>query len=132
MTTILFIDDDISGINPWVEAARDAGFKCVICTNPTDALDLLRRNRSIELAVVDMMLPRGPFTVDETESGMKTGIALLDAIRKLMGSDYPLITLSILPDQIKALRERGVPFFRKPETDPAALVEEIQNMLSRQ
>lgn len=120
--TVLVVEDDIHICEVVTEYMKDAGFVALSCGHGGKALQMLGRNRDIDLFILDIMLP-------ETN-----GLELLAAIRS---SDFhrekPVIMLTALGDeatQLTGFDALADDYVTKPFS-PKILVKRAQALMRR-
>lgn len=121
--TILVVEDD-KDINEVVtEYMKDAGFIVLSCLHGKDAQALLSQNQTIDLFILDIMLPE----VD--------GLELLKIIRSLeFHQEKPVVMLTALDDeatQLLSFDELADDYVVKPFS-PKVLVKRVEKLLRRQ
>lgn len=130
---ILLIDDDRLPMKFYVRALEDRGFAVKLCLEPNSALDFaLKEGDNIDVIILDIMLPPGKYGIEETNEGLKTGVFLLDDLRK---KEYcpntPIVVLTNVRDPKTLLlcsRKKELKVVQKMDCPPfelATLVEEI-------
>lgn len=88
--TILFVDDEIRGISAYMRALEKEGFEIVVAASSSEAIHIIKSEKSIDLAVVDLMLPSG----DEKEGKVTyEGLKVIEVARKWR-TEMPVICLS--------------------------------------
>ncbi len=97
---ILLIDDDFLPMQYYVSKLNKEGWEVIHLKDADKALEYLIQasnvnSNDIALVLLDVMLPYGKkYTSEETEEGLKTGIFLLEDIRRYLGDEVPIIILT--------------------------------------
>lgn len=134
--TILFVDDE-----PWfnqgmVGELEDAGYQVISASaGGTEALRIVEAHPSIDLIVLDIMMPAGDRLTDPT-GGRRTGVKVCEYIRREMRLRTPIIFLTVVEDQAvhsyleKLEREAGLEstILVKPVA-PLELLEEVRELI---
>lgn len=146
MKRLLVIDDEIpvgeiaigtptelvGYMSYYLQDLRDAGFEVTAAPGTDEALTILDKDHTFDLAIIDIMMPPGEtFASDDVARGMRTGILLAQRICKKW-PDLPLVILSNIKDErhqelIEQKIVRKVLF--KLDTTPSELVDYIQEVL---
>lgn len=134
--TILFVDDE-----PWfnqgmIEELEDAGYRVInVSENGTKALEKLETDPSIDLIVLDIMMPTGDRITDPKE-GRRTGVKVCQYIRQEMGLKTPIVFLTVIEDQTvhsyleEIERKAGLePAILVKPVAPLDLVEEVKGLI---
>ena len=90
---VLFVEEDIYFLHPYIDHFRDVGVRTKHFTGPEGVIDYLNVH-SVDLVVLDVMMPHGlEFNVIETQGGFLTGQALA---REIWGAkpDLKIIAFS--------------------------------------
>lgn len=95
---ILFVDDEPWFAGPMVEELEEAGYQVIFAQNGTETLEILESGESIDLIVLDIMMPTGDRITDPLE-GRRTGVKVGEFIRKEMKSRIPIVYLTVVSDQ---------------------------------
>jgi CheY-like chemotaxis protein len=130
---ILFVDDEPSYVANYVTELQVSGYRVDLVANVTDGLRKLEsKNVSIELMVLDIMMsPRGAFTAEETQQGLRTGVRVYETARRER-PQLPIIILTNAKDGTLAARFRGDPYCRyvqKLDCLPFQLIEKVKTLL---
>ena len=98
--TILWVDNDPQYTQPYVEMLRDAGYVVIIETTVGDAKRRINETPTIDLAILDVMIPSmdQDQDLDETHFGYKAGVALGRWIKENHPS-LPFVGLSVRLDK---------------------------------
>lgn len=87
---ILFVEDDRYFLEKVLRALASVRTRILTADNPKDALDLLKENQQICMAVLDVAMPdAGLFPIEQTKAGFETGVPLAIRIRE----KYPHIAV---------------------------------------
>lgn len=79
---------------PRIRKLEQAGFYVLFCSDASEAFRLIAEGINSTLLVTDNFVTHGPdFSEAETESGTRTGLALLKRLRKF-GSHIPVLIFS--------------------------------------
>jgi CheY-like chemotaxis protein len=84
-TTILFIEDETAIVQAFTKALKRRGYIVITCTEPDEAMDVIRQNKRIDAVVTDLQLPMEgctEFSVMETSGGQEAGLAIARELRK--------------------------------------------------
>jgi CheY-like chemotaxis protein len=109
---ILFVDDEIYGLDNDVDNLTRAGFEVKIAATVDEAMAFLEDRRGdVEGIICDIMMPHGAvFTGADTREGLRTGVKLFEWVRARWPETPFVVFTNILRD--KALWER---FRREPK-----------------
>jgi len=120
MKKILFIDDDLIGLEDVFDFFALAGYDVLIAESVATAIDILKtEGANIQAVVLDIIMPYGDisgFNSNNTAMGMRTGLALLDRIRQL----YPLVPILVFTNlrdneaKEKAIKSGAKIYIEKP------------------
>jgi CheY-like chemotaxis protein len=98
---ILWLDNDVYDIKPYVDALRDEGYQVTVVSTVGDADMLIGRER-YDLLILDVMVPtkneeeEAHYLPEETEQGLKTGLILYRRLkRKLEGAKVLVLTVRL-------------------------------------
>lgn len=96
--TILFADDE-----PWYnqglkEEFEEAGFRVTWTTTGDDALETLESGVSIDLIILDLMMPPGK-RLTARLGGRRTGMAICEYVRRTLRLKVPIIFLTVVEDK---------------------------------
>ena len=95
---VLIIDDDPIFMSQHIDYLEEEGFKVTLAANVAAALKAARcEARSIDVVVLDLMMPPGKYGSAATEGGTSTGLLLLEELRQLLPAT-PIIVLTFTPD----------------------------------
>lgn len=138
MKTILFVDEELWFARGMIEELEDEGYKVLHVSEGTQAIEVLESGESIDLIVLDIMMPTGERISDPAE-GRRTGVRVGEFIRREMKSKIPIIYLTVVSDQTvhscieKVEKEAGLDeasILVKPVL-PEELVEEVVSLIGR-
>jgi len=119
--TILIIDDDDRNIFALKAVLKSKQLNCVTATSGLQALDILKHNRAVSVALVDMMMP-----------GMD-GYELMTLIKKISGLNHlKLIAVTaqaMVGDKEKCLSAGADGYISKP-VDVDSLMHLLNNQLN--
>lgn len=134
--TVLFVDDE-----PWfnrgmVEELSDAGYRVIaVAENGTKAIEKLESEQSIDLIVLDIMMPTGD-RINDPKKGRRTGVKVCEYIRQDMRLRTPIVFLTVIEDEAvhsyleKIEREAGLePAILVKPVAPLDLVEEVRRVI---
>ena len=141
LPTVLWLDNDLAFLWPYIDALRDAGYRVVVAERIGEARRLISTERRLDVAVLDVMIPLfedeagGEATQDIAEShgGYRAGLLVGRYIRENRPG-LPFIGLSVRADQdIRTWFElHGAGFATKFElSDPGHLVEFVAGKMRR-
>ena len=131
--TILVLDDDAKRISSHVELLQDEGYPVIIEYDTAKMVPRFQQDKDkIALIVLDMMMPPGNYTREETDYARKTGIAVLKDIRNI-SKDVLVIVLSVLGDNglRKEATSLGISEYLEKPIRPSELIRVIRKTLSR-
>lgn len=93
---ILYADEDIDEFDPYVEDLELNNFSINIVTTPDSFLDRFNKDKW-DLIILDIMFPRGNiFQRDESKDGRRTGLLLLEIIKKKIDQEHPNYGIPII------------------------------------
>ncbi len=80
---ILVLDDEPESVDLLVEELEEAGLPVTYATAADEAIEIIENSgESIEIAIVDIMLPPGDsFSRLETSDGLTTGVLVVERLR---------------------------------------------------
>ena len=128
---ILFIDDEERRVEVYVEELRFWGFEVEYIQNADKAWNYIEANyRSLELVILDLMMPHGPrFEHVDTDGGLGTGIRLYERIRQL-APNLPIIFLSnVLEEEAGLRRDPAAYYFMKRDSLPHDFAREVHKIM---
>ncbi len=114
---ILLIDDETRPMSGVVELLRENNYVVEQISSATRALQMLQKNPTLcKLIVLDMMMPaEGEFDPEECEGGVRTGIVLLEKLRKIPeAQNIPVLAFTAYSKLQEALRGKVGKFLLKP------------------
>lgn len=132
---ILFFDDELERVEPWIDALREQVDKVHPIRTAADLQAFLRQPPlpTLTFAVFDIMAPTGPQMDDrQTEYGSRTGLVLLDEFRRVYPR-VPVYVLTNVRDETVMERVAGlwnVRVGRKRFVMPDDLVAQVREMLA--
>jgi CheY-like chemotaxis protein len=132
MKKILFIDDDFKRVDSHAEMMRVAGYEVNLQESAEGALEGFRtRKEDHDVVILDMMMPRGEFTQEETRHGRVTGLVLLEKLREI-SKDIPVIVLTVVRDPrvMEKAREFGADEYLLKPVFPSALIKAIERVIA--
>ena len=118
LVTVLIVDDDPEAVEEMTECLSTMGIRCFGATSGPDALDLVDREKAINIAVVDLKMP-----------GMD-GLELVRRLRQDPARDIECIMVSghgTMGDVQQAMREDVREFLSKP-IDSDALIDGVARL----
>ncbi len=116
--SVLVVDDDAGAVEEMTECLSTMGVRCFGATSGPDALDLVDREKGINIAVVDLKMP-----------GMD-GLELVRRLRQDPARDIECIMVSghgTMGDVRQAMREDVREFLTKP-IDSDALIDGVARL----
>ena len=116
--SVLVVDDDAGAVEEMTECLSTMGIRCFGATSGPDALDLVDREKAINIAVVDLKMP-----------GMD-GLELVRRLRQDPARDIECIMVSghgTMGDVQQAMREDVREFLSKP-IDSDALIDGVARL----
>lgn len=113
---ILYVEDQ--PLETRVKMLEDEGYKVIIATYGTEALNCLKEEK-IDLILLDIMMPSGDkLNSEDAREGFATGVVFTRKIKSEPElKDIPIIVITANPDRDveKELTQLGVlKYFRKP------------------
>lgn len=118
--TLFIVDDEMSILNLVTEVFEEYGYKCIVCSNPREALDVYgRRHAEINLAILDIIMPE--MSGAELFENMKK---INPGTRAIMSSGFSLLNEKILLEQ-------GVLGFIPKPYDLSSLVKTVRELLDK-
>ncbi len=92
----LVVNNDRFNSSQRIEELERVGFEVRFCGNTSSVYDFLRNSaQRPDIVITGIQLPHGEeFTVNETEGGMKTGIALYNSLRSNLLMKFPIVVIS--------------------------------------
>jgi CheY-like chemotaxis protein len=108
---VFFVDDEVdtTQFETVFEILRTNGIDAV-GVNDVASIDeiLLKERGAIDCVVLDIIMPPGHYGLDETERGRRTGVLVLEAIRRILGSVAVIVvTVTARSDIRKQVRDLG-------------------------
>ena len=116
--SVLVVDDEPEAVVEMTECLSMPGVRCFGATSGADALDLVDRERSINIAVIDLKMP-----------GMD-GLELVRRLRRDPARDIQCIMVTghgTMGDVQRAMREDVREFLTKP-INPEALIDGVKRL----
>ena len=141
MSKILWVDDDINNpeLRPDLDALNEKGHELTLVSNIVDFIKLLNRTKKptqYDCIIIDMMMPPGDvFDMRESEYGCRTGLLLIERIKKNASfSNSKIILYSISQDEelMEKCNDMGITYLNKAELlskEFATKVEETINKI---
>jgi len=118
MATVLFADEEVLRMGPFVDTLRDAGHTVIVATDASNAVTLAEKHaEDIDVVVMDIMMPGGedaPADLDPRRAGL-WGIGEIRKIEKL--KNIPVIMLSAVSQRRVDARQdelKWVEYLEKP------------------
>jgi DNA-binding response OmpR family regulator len=87
---ILYVDDEIERTSGFLRILEKEGFKILAATTVSQAVDVIKSDKAIDLAIVDLMLPQG----DEVEANSRYGGLRVIEVAKKTRTEMPIICFS--------------------------------------
>ena len=117
-------------------ALKRAGYQVECASSVKEAKRILDAEK-FDLILLDIMMPRGEYTAEETASGMRTGFCLARTIKSTSHDELIAILSNAVPqggspgkDLEELLEDQIVTkAFFKPDTTPFMLVELVDSLL---
>lgn len=132
-TRVLFIDDDAKRVSSHTEMMGIEGFDVRIMTSAQEGLEELKAHKDdYDVVILDIMMPKGEFTREETNHGRTTGLVLLEKLREI-SRDIPIIVLTVLRDPtiMKKAKKLGIgEYLLKPQL-PSKLIKVVEECLQK-
>lgn len=131
---VLVIDDELEEepgeVNSRIEALKAAGFHITLITRVGDLSDALDRTKEgIECVVLDIMMPPDDYvSMEESEGGRLTGIAIYHDLRRRFGP-VPVIVVSAHSSEALAPLLPGVRRILERPISDRILVAELREAL---
>lgn len=97
-THILWLDNDLPYIRPYVKALRDKGYEVNDVATLTEAEELLKEHK-FDLAILDVMVPTQSeeeienYPNNKTDFGHKTGVVFYKRMRNILKDKMPLVAV---------------------------------------
>lgn len=134
---VLFIDDEARYVDSYVQELKLLGYDVQFqdCREGVEtALEFFEENaHEVELLILDIIMPPGfAFQDDNTELGLRTGIAFFDQARSVR-PDLPVIVLSnVTKEQVgdRFASEENFLYVGKDDCYPFELSARIDRMLN--
>jgi len=128
---MLFVDDDAKRMASLVEMLEMEQWEVTHFTSPTDAVEELEQRSAdfYSCAVLDMAMPHEAFGEAETDGGRRTGLAVLERLRK-HAPELPVIVFSVMrdPDVQARAKELGIQRWISKPALPSELIEAIREV----
>ncbi len=130
---VLLIDDDLYGIQPYLEALIDAGYSVSQATSASAAVDLARKELFDAVVLDIMMAPGSKFTPIETAGGFKTGIALARELRRILPNAKMLAFTQSTDPEVEAwfTSDDSLDYLAKP-VRPRELLRRLRRLLNQE
>lgn len=97
-TRILLIDDDPFFMRQHIDYLKAEEFDVLHITSVESALQAAESGaEAFDVVILDIMMPPGKYGKESTEGGIRTGIRLLEELRKLLPV-IPIIVLTFTPE----------------------------------
>jgi predicted nucleotide-binding protein len=96
---ILYIDDEIYGTSFYIEILQENGYDVVYISNPEEALKI-SKEYEFDIIVTDIMMPPGRFPQSETRGGYRTGVYLINELRKYLDKTTLIGITSNINDEL--------------------------------
>ncbi|TKJ37647.1 hypothetical protein CEE36_11015 [candidate division TA06 bacterium B3_TA06] len=95
---ILWVEDERYQVDAYMRSLKRRGYEIDFFETPWEVLEYVEeeRNRDFSLIIIDLMLPVGEFSKEETQNGLATGVILLLALRRWM-ANLPCIYFTNIP-----------------------------------
>ena len=129
---ILLCDDDALVASVVALALRDAGFAVTETTTVQQCLDAAHEHAH-ELALIDVMMPPGPLSWQETKGGFGTGVAVARRLRDIRpGLKIVGISQAANPDSVQWFQQHAHGVFSKRDvfSAPERLARLVTRLLS--
>jgi len=116
-----------------VEMLNIEGYAVKFVISVKEALEEFRIHKdNYGIIILDIMMPKGEFTPEETHKGRTTGLVLLEKLREI-SKDIPIIILTVLrdPSVMEKARKLGAnEYLLKPQL-PSRLIEVIERFIQK-
>lgn len=126
---IIYVEDDLTVADLWAFELQEAGYKVITLRTPDEVLDRLKDiPTDLKAIIVDIMLPLGT-SIDavEGQSGLRTGLVLIEKIRQIckekLGKWIPIIVVTIRNTYKDELESMGIPVVSKRKHSPRKVLE---------
>ena len=130
---VLIVDDDRLPMRFYVRALEQKGFAVKHCLDSESALDFVKKEgAAIRIVILDIMMPPGTYSAEETNEGLRTGFFLLKDLRKEC-PNVPVLVLTNVKneDTLKEFKEGALlKVVQKMYCPPFDLVELVEEMAS--
>lgn len=125
--TILIVDDEIGYAEGIIDALNFEGFRVLTATSAESALRSLKKE-TIDLVMVDIMMPPGHSLEDQGVGSNRTGVVLCRTIKQMYPLT-PIICLSVVSniDTIREIQKLNIRFLRKGEVPLATILDAINS-----
>lgn len=136
MKNIVYIDDEANSeaMISKFEVLEEEGWKIIPVVDIKDAIPKLREYRgNVHLIILDIIMPpKNLYTLADTNGGTKTGLKLLEDIRKEF-ANVPIMILSVMSktDAEEQIHKYSVIEFLSKPIDGTELAAAISNILHR-
>lgn len=132
---ILIVDDETRWAQSggFLEELKLSDYDCDYHTDVDDALAYLDGNLdSLDVLILDIMMPPGKSFAGETDQGLDTGIEFYDKIRPKAPQLPIIVFTNVMNKEVaqKFLNETNCWFYPKIDLLPFELVEEIEEILA--
>lgn len=126
---VLVVDNDILYTKPLLDRLLMEEYEVTYAQAVDEALEAVEQD--LDVVILDLMMPRGPYGPHESDNGSKTGILLArDFARRK--PDLPVIVLTVRDDESikhEAWKVPNVKGYRIKPVLPSVVVEEIRSLL---
>ncbi len=132
---VLFVDDEKREMDSYVQELELSKYKVVFKKDVDEALEFFEKNLTeIDLVILDIMMPPGrSFAQNDTQMGLRTGIAFYKKIRD-KAPELPLLIFTNVSDEKVSewfRKEKKCRFLRKEDYLPFELVDEVKKVLQK-
>jgi len=131
-STIMWVEDDIDVLDPAVKPLRKLGFEILECRTYFEAIRRLDEFRSVDLVLLDLLLPSGSLNSVEEQKQSFFGLELLRRLRA-EGIAKPVLVFSAYVDGInvkETLNKLNVMRDIRKPVRPSQLKKEVLSLLA--
>ena len=133
---ILFVDDERRIMDSYLQYLRAMmaphNYQVEFVSDIDEAVTFFERNlETLDLVILDIMMPPGKFTSERTNGGLKTGLAFYEKVREV-SKDLPIIIFTNFFDHEvdeKFRRDQNCRFLQKVNYDLKDFVLEVKKAL---
>jgi CheY-like chemotaxis protein len=130
---ILFVDDEIRGVDSYITELHLSGFDVSFQENVDEALRVLEeRIDDVDLVILDIMMPPALTFIDmDTQLGLRTGLRFYEKIRQEAPGLPVIILTNVVDERVRQTfsTDSHCSFLMKEECLPFELVEVVKSWL---